>query len=823
MTPSIFNLPEELILELGKYLYGKSLLAFAITSKHVQRIIAPLLEDEKNEVVRVWDRTEEGVPFLKTVRVSHDKLPKFWSKYSELRLACEEENITKVQTLLKDKRVLHVLNDEKLPNVHEGMYGLLEAAGGSIEIINLLKDTEAELEYLNVIRFAYLAAAGKLDKDRFREQLLLLTGKDSILDLKEEATLWNALYYALLFRAPPPAIDLLISSGLSFNNLDIEGFGPLECAFGIVQHDNYETEQTELEYLRWLLSKPELQGPVDASGRSAVHYAALMNHLAGLKLLLTELKAGVDAPDRHGITPLLAAIEHEVSSRGPEATWEPGCKIETIEILLGAGASVARVLQVGGRDITPLDLALTMEHPCLRLIVDAWLSEAGYQTNPNGLLVAAAHLGDLELMETLWPLCDTPDEGLHRYDPEVAIIHAARKKHSNCVAFLLGHLPRLYAVYRTPDLGGVTALEFALSCSDLTDVDIRKLVYATPSVAITARTLLEAVRNRSSSIVTLVYKAMHPPHREEALRHKALVLAAELGKRGACRALLKRMDFAKVSHRTALQAAVNASIPPCSRRSRLPVFKLLMEHNLELLDPKTVNRAALSAAHLGHSDVLKHIIDTQGDVICESHAKILEVSACLGYFDIIDTLYSQRPELKARDMPSSPSCLLLHAAAADQRNLVRHLIRTHNADLNHFDARGRTALHYAAAACLPKMVKLLLRLGSAVSCLDCESSTPFFLAATARSHQFDPIDKRVSLFREHLVRRQLRTMRILLDNGAKIDAAILSHCVADGEKELVQFLVDKKVDILAKNVDGTTPLEWAKSDEIIKLLYSYHV
>jgi ankyrin repeat protein len=68
-------------------------------------------------------------------------------------------------------------------------------------------------------------------------------------------------------------------------------------------------------------------------------------------------------------------------------------------------------------------------------------------------------------------------------------------------------------------------------------------------------------------------------------------------------------------------------------------------------------------------------------------------------------------------------------------------------------------------------------------------------------------------------------MRLLLENGARVDAqhqgkSILSHSVADDEKELVQLLVDNKVDVFAKNVDGSTSLECAKSDEIIKLLYS---
>jgi hypothetical protein len=138
MTPSLtlFDLAEELILEVGKYLYDRSLLAFAMTSKHAYRITAPLLENGQNSVVRVWDETEKGVPFLNSVRVSRDKLPKFWSKYNELLQACQEENIEKVEALLEDKRVLHVLNDEKLPEVHEGMYSLLEAAGGSIEILS---------------------------------------------------------------------------------------------------------------------------------------------------------------------------------------------------------------------------------------------------------------------------------------------------------------------------------------------------------------------------------------------------------------------------------------------------------------------------------------------------------------------------------------------------------------------------------------------------------------------------------------------------------------------------------------------------------------
>jgi ankyrin repeat protein len=564
-------------------------------------------------------------------------------------------------------------------------------------------------------------------------------------------------------------IDLLISSGLSLLSMDIVGVGPLQYAFDLVRYDDYETQQKDLEYLRWLLSKPELQGPVDARGRSAVHYAVFKNHVAGLKMLLTELGADVGAPDNDGFTPLCAAIEYGARAPGPGNTWVPGCKTEIIEILLEAGASVTTVVQVGGRDTTPLDLAINMEHPCLRLIVDAWLLETGYRTNPNALLVAAAKLGDLELMENVLPWCDSAYLPFGEYHPEIALIHAARKKNTQCVIFLLGHFGRLCVELNTPELRRANVLDFALSCSDLDDGHIINLVRATRRVSIKAWTLLEAIQTRSPRIVALVCKAMHLPHREEALRHKALILAAELSKPETCRVLLKRMDFTTLSHWTALQGAVDASVASGSGQSRLPVFKLLMEQG-DAVDNKTVNRAAVMAAHLGHTDVLNHIIEIQGYVICESHPKILEASACIGSLDIIDTLYSQQPELKARNTSSSPSSLLIHAAGTNQRNLVRHLIRTHMADLNYFDALGRTALHYAAAGCCPNMVRLLLKLGADSNSLDFEGSSPFALAATARAQQFGPGDNDVDAFRDSVLRGQLRTMHLLLENGAKVDA-----------------------------------------------------
>ena len=136
------------------------------------------------------------------------------------------------------------------------------------------------------------------------------------------------LTYAVVRRASPPILDLIVENGGVLTQSDIDGWAVIHYA---VLHGN-------IGAIDWILSRAAdpvgIIGDQSSPGLSAIHLAAASCRTAILQRFLL---AGADASGRaqaSGTTPLMKSAE-------------AGC-VEGVESLLGAGAGVS-IRDVDGR------------------------------------------------------------------------------------------------------------------------------------------------------------------------------------------------------------------------------------------------------------------------------------------------------------------------------------------------------------------------------------------------------------------------------------------------------------------------------------------
>src|SRR5262245_17024121 len=158
----------------------------------------------------------------------------------------------------------------------------------------------------------------------------------------------------------------------------------------------------------------------------------------------------------------------------------------------------------------------------------------------------------------------------------------------------------------------------------------------------------------------------------------------------------------------------------------------------------------------------------------------------------------QRRQIRERDL----------LAAAAQGNLGRMTELLGGVDVDaRLESGGETALHRAASRGHLQAARLLLDRGAKVDAADGEGVTPLVLAA----------------YRGHT-----DVVKLLLERGAYVNAqerrnglSSLSHAVGRGDKELVAVLVAHGADPSLKSADGRTALERAEANgvtEIVALL-----
>ena len=154
------------------------------------------------------------------------------------------------------------------------------------------------------------------------------------------------------------------------------------------------------------------------------------------------------------------------------------------------------------------------------------------------------------------------------------------------------------------------------------------------------------------------------------------------------------------------------------------------------------------------------------------------------------TMIEEGASIAARDeRGNSP----LHLAAATDKHEVAEVYLGHGAKVDAHNYSGATPLHLAAWFNSPKTANLLIERGAHIDSTDTAGNTPLHIATAD-----DALD----------------THEVVLPDG--------TCCSRRGKNLVLGMLVENGADVIAKNVDGKTPLGIAESkrgsDDTFKLL-----
>lgn len=164
--------------------------------------------------------------------------------------------------------------------------------------------------------------------------------------------------------------------------------------------------------------------------------------------------------------------------------------------------------------------------------------------------------------------------------------------------------------------------------------------------------------------------------------------------------------------------------------------------------------------------------------------------------------------------PTSGTTVLMIASSYYYYDLIVEYLISKGADVNHKDSEGKTALLWASSNSFEN-AKILVANGAKVNDAANDGMTPFLQATLGVSSGKVPIEM----------------CELLRKNGANINAELkrqsalrwtaLHYAAANGDAELVKYLIKHGADVNKATGEGSSPLFLAKLsgyDDIVKIL-----
>ena len=543
-------------------------------------------------------------------------------------------------------------------------------------------------------------------------------------------------------------------------------------------------------------------------GSPPLNIAALKGSVPIAELLL-EAGAKMNVQDKDGFTPLNTAIEHgntgvakvllahdanpnlpTLSGQTPMHTAAGYGNVEMLRLLLDHGAALHAIQNAG----TPLSLAVQygqVEAVKFLLQRDAKPDVAPPQNSMTSLHWAAA-LGRADLVKPLLDAGATRDAGASGPGTPLHFAVRSRAGAKKWIAGLYAQFPanaKLMHLHLGSDDDYLAVLRLLLDAKANPNASESRdqrtpIYYAVNEGQVAAVELLLNAGAKLDGQDRVGQTPLHAVCELEAPAEVVTNIVTRLLQAGA------EKEARDQARGTPLHAAANAG--------RAVMAALLLEAGARFnaVGPHNATPLQLAVAG-GHRDVVEVLLRRKLDLDWRNEygATALLQAVHLRALHIAKLLIEHGAEVDAATIGITNTGITALMISARESNLdMMKLLLDHQAEIEKADEMGMTALNRAAQAGRVDAVKLLLDRGATLK-PDGQGNTPAMTAAKS-----GPLE-----MLKFLLDRDAASLTKRDDNGFT-----LLHGAADhAHLEVVQFLLERGLDVNSRSADGYTPLHAA--------------
>ncbi|KAL4799349.1 ankyrin repeat-containing domain protein [Aspergillus venezuelensis] len=593
--------------------------------------------------------------------------------------------------------------------------------------------------------------------------------------------------------------------------------------------DWYDFKKAYPDVRRFLLSDERRRSAVCAqNGIYPIHLAACNGDADTVRMLIEEFGVDPNLPAANAgkCVPLDYAMCSAIH-------WDKEHNLSTIKMLLDCGASPAEYPE-------SLELAMERLPSALPLLLDAWLAKSGTSCQPEVLLKVAAQLGNIQLIEQLLPLCeDSIVRNAHSEYPRLeALDSAVHHGHDDAAKLLISRV-----------LGPDAPLErfawtIADACRNCEESTVRALLGRCPRLN---NTKLVAILEEAARYQTIkIFRMILDRHRGTlswAEQKDILMAIVDSDKPHTLCMFLQRISppqqnahFIDLWHLNIHYDALEAAI----EKGHLSIVETFLKWDPQALyldELQYLFLLNLAICH-GYQEIALAILAAWIPSSSDENTKLLSHlndvqmfhATQLGQAKVLAQLFSRGCRIENCSRVNR-RILLSWAAGNDHADAVRVLL-ANGAGVSTVDSDGLTALHWTAAEGQAETARVLLEAGARVDIFDYSSKTPYLHAvrnglstkgtscivdASALPGYLYAIEQDIP----QIIQLHIEMGVIGLDEMNEDHQTLLMLAVEKRAYEVAQLLLSMGCDVYKGYGNGTTPLELAQDDRMIKVLYSH--